>query len=85
MLHVTDDQVGFVVPRRQGGYIVGLGRRFAELDWETGNVSTIVEVDSGTGNRLNDGKCDAMGRLWAGENWRGIVSVCVCVCVCVCV
>ena len=66
LLHITDDQVSLVVPRRRGGYIVGVGRRFAELDWNTSNVSTILEVDTGTGNRLNDGKCDPMGRLWAG-------------------
>ncbi|KAL8570018.1 hypothetical protein ACOMHN_036295 [Nucella lapillus] len=61
------DTVSLVVPRRAGGYVVGLGRRLALLDWQTGLVSTIASVDSGTGNRFNDGKCDAKGRLWAGQ------------------
>ena len=30
-------------------------------------VSTIQEVETDTGNRFNDGKCDAKGRLWAGK------------------
>ncbi|XP_076441516.1 regucalcin-like [Babylonia areolata] len=60
------DTVSLVVPRRAGGYVVGLGRRLALLDWETGLVSTIQEVERDTGNRFNDGKCDPKGRLWAG-------------------
>ncbi|KAK7100080.1 regucalcin-like [Littorina saxatilis] len=61
-----DDQVSPIVPRRAGGYIIGLGRRFAELDFETGKTTVIQELDPGTPNRVNDGKCDAKGRLWAG-------------------
>ncbi|PVD23866.1 hypothetical protein C0Q70_17140 [Pomacea canaliculata] len=60
------DTVSLVVPRRWGGYIVGLGRRLSLLEWETGTVTDITEVDRETGNRFNDGKCDAKGRLWAG-------------------
>lgn len=63
----TEDTVSLVVPRRRGGYIVGLGRRLSLLEWETGTVTDITEVDRETGNRFNDGKCDAKGRLWAGE------------------
>ena len=33
-------------------------------------VSTIQEVETDTGNRFNDGKCDAKGRLWAGEHFH---------------
>ncbi|KAK7508250.1 hypothetical protein BaRGS_00000489 [Batillaria attramentaria] len=60
------DTVSLVVPRRAGGYVVGLGRRLSLLEWETGTATTIVEVEQNTGNRFNDGKCDARGRLWAG-------------------
>lgn len=60
------DTVSLMVPRKAGGYVVGLGRRLALLDWDTGLVSTIHEVETDTGNRFNDGKCDAKGRLWAG-------------------
>ncbi|KAK7089812.1 regucalcin-like [Littorina saxatilis] len=63
---VSEDTVSLVVPRRAGGYVVGLGRRLSVLEWNTGMVSTVQEVDGDTGNRFNDGKCDAKGRLWAG-------------------
>ncbi|PVD23867.1 hypothetical protein C0Q70_17141 [Pomacea canaliculata] len=61
-----DDNVSFVIPRRQGGLIVGLGRTISQLDWDSQTVTKIVEVDQGTNNRFNSGKCDAKGRLWAG-------------------
>jgi len=60
------DTVSLVVPRRAGGYVVGLGRRLSLLEWDTGMVSTIQEVERDSGTRFNDGKCDAKGRLWAG-------------------
>lgn len=64
-LHMKDT-VSLVVPRHAGGYIIGLGRRLSLLEWDTATATTIVEVDQNTGNRFNDGKCDARGRLWAG-------------------
>ncbi|XP_076462870.1 regucalcin-like [Babylonia areolata] len=60
------DTVSLVVPRRAGGYMVGLGRRLSVLEWDTGMVSTVHEVETDRGTRFNDGKCDAKGRLWAG-------------------
>ncbi|KAK7100082.1 regucalcin-like [Littorina saxatilis] len=66
-LRRVDDTVGVVVPRRKGGYILGLGRRFASLDWDTGKTTTIKEVgpenprpstaelpDPSAANRFND-------------------------------
>ncbi|XP_067677037.1 regucalcin-like [Haliotis asinina] len=58
--------VGFVVPRSKGGFVIGLDRTFSTLDWNTKTVSKIAEVEPGTNNRMNDGKCDSRGRLWAG-------------------
>nr|KAG5714117.1 hypothetical protein BaRGS_020445 [Batillaria attramentaria] len=63
----TEDTVGFVVPRRAGGYVIGLGRRLSLLEWDTATVTTIAEVDQDRGTRFNDGKCDARGRVWAGN------------------
>ncbi|PVD23868.1 hypothetical protein C0Q70_17142 [Pomacea canaliculata] len=60
------DTVGHVIPRRRGGYMVGLGRKLSLLEWETGTVTDIAEVDQETRNRVNDAKCDAKGRLWTG-------------------
>ncbi|XP_025110200.1 regucalcin-like [Pomacea canaliculata] len=60
-----NDNVTFVIPRKQGGLMVGLGRTISQLNWSSHAVTKIVEVDQGTNNRFNDGKCDAKGRLWA--------------------
>ncbi|KAJ8305532.1 hypothetical protein KUTeg_016077 [Tegillarca granosa] len=61
-----DNTVSLVVPCRKGGYIISIGRTLARLDWDTKKVTMLVEVDQGTNNRFNDGKCDPKGRLWAG-------------------
>lgn len=60
------DYVGTVVKHAGGGFVVGLGHRFAHVD-EKGKVSTICEVEKNTGNRMNDGKCDPSGRFWCGS------------------
>ncbi|XP_071118120.1 regucalcin-like [Haliotis cracherodii] len=65
-IHLVGDNVGFVVPRGKGGLVAGLGQAFVSVDWETKAVTKLAEVDPGTNNKLNDGKCDARGRLWAG-------------------
>lgn len=73
-----DGTVGFVVPRDEGGYVVGLNRTISLVDWNSKAVTTLAEMDQGTKNRLNDAKCDASGRLWAGtmgfETIPGIVD-----------
>ncbi len=61
------DDVSVVVPRRQGGLIVTLGRGFYSLDWTSGALTLLSSVEPDRpNNRFNDGKCDAWGRLWAG-------------------
>jgi len=69
-----DKQIGFAVPVEGSPekFIVGQGRDITLLEWdgESQNpTSTRVlhTVDAQyPGNRLNDGKCDTQGRLWAG-------------------
>jgi len=58
--------VSFIIPRTQGGYIIGQDHSFSLLDWDTGSLTTVATVDEGKDSRLNDAKCDASGRLWAG-------------------
>ncbi|XP_046546967.1 regucalcin-like isoform X2 [Haliotis rubra] len=58
--------VNFVVPRKNGALVAGSGQAFVSVDWETKTVTKLAEVDPGTNNKLNDGKCDARGRVWAG-------------------
>ncbi|TNM93967.1 hypothetical protein fugu_002143 [Takifugu bimaculatus] len=59
--------VGFAVPRRSGGYVAGIGRSIVAVDWSTRTMTSMAEVDEDKGNtRLNDGKVDPYGRLFAG-------------------
>ncbi|MEQ8659135.1 MAG: SMP-30/gluconolactonase/LRE family protein [Hyphomicrobiales bacterium] len=59
--------VGVAIPKRSGGFICATetGIRALETD---GNVVTLAEPEADRpGNRFNDGKCDAKGRLWLGS------------------
>jgi sugar lactone lactonase YvrE len=59
--------VGAVAPRSGGGLIMALRDGFATLDARTAQVDLIVPAEQDKpGNRMNDGKCDAAGRFWAG-------------------
>lgn len=60
-----DDTVSFVIGRKDGGYIAGVGREVMTFDW-SGHPESLTEVDRGSENRFNDAKCDSAGRLWAG-------------------
>ncbi|XP_015256885.1 regucalcin [Cyprinodon tularosa] len=63
----TGDTVGFAVPRRSGGYVAGVGRSIAAVDWTSQKVTSLVSVEEDKPeNRLNDGKVDPLGRLLAG-------------------
>lgn len=58
--------VGAVVPRRDGaGWIAGLRDGVALLD-SGGVIERVVAVDDRPSHRMNDGVCDAAGRLWIG-------------------
>ncbi|QQS46700.1 MAG: SMP-30/gluconolactonase/LRE family protein [Acidobacteriota bacterium] len=59
--------VGSLCVRKSGGLILALKDRFAALDPETGEITTLADAESRLpGNRFNDGKCDPAGRFWAG-------------------
>ncbi len=59
--------VGAVAVRAKGGLILAARDGFILLDPETGAVAPFADVDrANSGMRLNDGKCDAAGRFWAG-------------------
>jgi len=65
--------VSSIVPRKSGNAVVTLQHGFYDLDFETGRVSPIAEVEKDLAdNRFNDGKCDALGRFQAVTmNMRG--------------
>jgi sugar lactone lactonase YvrE len=60
------ERIGCFALREQGGIVCALESGFAFLDPETEKVDWIARPDPDRGNRMNDGKCDRAGRLWAG-------------------
>ena len=59
--------VGALAVREAGGLVLALRDGFATLDLDTGALSWIARVeDDRPTQRMNDGRCDATGRFWAG-------------------
>lgn len=59
--------VGTVVPWREQEVVLALAHGLGSFNLETGQVDIFNDPeDNLPGNRFNDGKCDAAGRLWAG-------------------
>lgn len=53
-------------------FVVGLGPSIGFVEWDGTSTATSVPehvrlIDDTQGNRLNDAKVDAIGRLWVGE------------------
>jgi sugar lactone lactonase YvrE len=65
---IADGQpVGTAVPRAGGGMVLAVRDGFAFLDEGTGEAELVVPVEADKPqNKMNDGKCDAAGRFWAG-------------------
>ena len=62
-----DDLATSVNWREKGGFVVTLRKEFAFLDWETGDVTRLGDPEpERPGNRFNEARTDAKGRLWAG-------------------
>jgi sugar lactone lactonase YvrE len=59
--------VGAAAPAKSGGAILAVRDGFARLNFNTGAVEMVAEVERDRpNNRMNDGACDAAGRFWAG-------------------
>ncbi len=68
-LHSMDagQNTGCMIPCKDGGLIAGLQNGIYKIDFAKKQMEFITDPESGLpGNRFNDGKCDAAGRLWAG-------------------
>jgi sugar lactone lactonase YvrE len=63
------DVIGWVVEREDApGFVAGVGRRFVRLSLDPVSVETIAAPEEEReGNRVNDAKADAQGRIWAGS------------------
>lgn len=64
-----DETISAVAERVEApGLIVSLRRGFAYFDPESGTLQRQDEPEpERSGNRFNDGKCDALGRFWGGS------------------
>lgn len=65
---VIPQMIGWVIERRgRPGFIAGLQSGFAELLLNPVRVEPIADPEPDRpGNRMNDAKADASGRIWAG-------------------
>lgn len=69
---IAPEQVGFVLPARDGGFIAGLMSGLHRFDESTGRFTLISEIEPDLpNNRLNDGVVDPRGRLWFGTMDNG--------------
>lgn len=60
--------VGWLIERERGGFVAGVGRAFVALSLDPLAVETIAAPEpERAGNRLNDAKADAAGRIFAGS------------------
>jgi sugar lactone lactonase YvrE len=64
----TPPSPSFIVPARNGTFVVGLQSGLHRFDPVTGVLSLLLAVEPDRpGNRLNDGALDSKGRLWFGS------------------
>lgn len=63
------DVIGWTIEREDApGLIAGIGRRFTRLTLDPLTIETIAAPEEEReGNRFNDAKADAAGRIWAGS------------------
>jgi xylono-1,5-lactonase len=62
------EMIGWIIERRGGGFVVGLQSGFYRLSLVPFALERIADPHpERPGNRLNDAKADARGRIWAGS------------------
>ncbi len=59
--------IGSIALTKSGGLIAALNNSFAMIDEKENKIKPLAQTGTAlAGDRLNDGKCDAAGRFWAG-------------------
>jgi sugar lactone lactonase YvrE len=62
-----DQRVGTVVPAGENNLVLALESDIVLMDFGTGEIKELIQLEvDNPHNRSNDGKCDALGRLWIG-------------------
>ncbi|KAJ8944494.1 hypothetical protein NQ318_011752 [Aromia moschata] len=66
-------KTSFIIPvqGKTDQFVISIDRQIALIKWDGESTNILIleilyEVDNNTDNTLNDGKCDSVGRLWAG-------------------
>jgi len=61
----TPAEIGCIVLNKKGGLVAALQTGLALVNFESQKFNFFLDIDiDRPSNRPNDGKCDAMGRLW---------------------
>jgi sugar lactone lactonase YvrE len=64
------DLIGAVMLRERGGLVIGLRTGLSAFDPQTGDIAPLAPVgESHAGNRINDSRCDRLGRIWFSTMW----------------
>ena len=62
---------GCIAPATRGGYVLALRNGVFRAEVWGGDLELLAPVSYDTANiRFNDGKCDTLGRLWAGTMYE---------------
>jgi sugar lactone lactonase YvrE len=70
-----NQNTGCLAVRENGGLVAALQHGIYFVDIETSELELIVNPEEDKpNNRFNDGKCDCMGRLWAGTMSKDLDS-----------
>jgi len=77
IIHIDDSSASLIIPcsNDEKQFIITDNKKILKLNWETHQTKLLAEVEKDmAGNRLNDGKCDAKGRLWVGTMGKEIAT-----------
>ena len=60
--------IGTVVPRKKGGLVATIGQDAVIIEMPSGKIEKLAQIipDNRPDLRMNDGKCDSLGRFWIG-------------------
>ena len=65
------EEPGCIAPATRGGYVLALRNGVFRAEVWGGDLELLAPVSYDTANiRFNDGKCDTLGRLWAGTMYE---------------